>query len=916
MRIGVVVIMVGICLIVAFLWQFGDVGSRRGSIRQVKPGHVVAELEAARGEVVRDRAAQARSTRSPSEARTEQARRLSGDSGGPAVVRGRFLLPGGDPARGVELLVRGWDPVAGWATDIGVAPAWEDLRATTNVDGRFQLRFEALSRLEYILSATSNGFADLTWRWSDIADGTVKDLGDIELVAGGTIVARVLDSEGSPIRTGCYARIESDAPVPGSRFSKYVNPNESTGEMRFDGVPEGNCRVFAFFYAAEWFDGPKLEVQAGEVRYVDFPYVGPDLSSRIRVLAQCEPFYPLRPERQHVRLIGSDMKPIAPTAADFMGLTFDGLEPGLYSVVIEDPRFVPFREDGVRTGLEVARVPVKGRCTIRLTVLDERTGDPIRNYGVSATLLDVSFRPSAFALVRIGAAPPEGGLLEGLVPMNMSLIVTAPGYAETTQYLGTLNPERIEEITVRLRGGVSITGRVLQADGRTPAQNAVVGLFCPEAEDVPKVALDHSELPYDPPWMWDATRITTTDSAGRFSFGGVAPGQIQVCASVGPQVDVVSERLALAAGESREGLVLRLPAQHSFYGRVLGPPGASYEGLLLTVFPTNRGDSIRFEDPLDADLRISTTSIERDGSYRVEGLPSGEAHVLLRSRQCRVRLSEDHTITLPGFSRDVGSVQIRPTGDTAWDLDLRDDFPGFIDVEVRVNGTPAPGLTVQAVDLEYREDSIDEAEWTRGPGLTVQGLEFQATEDPIDAAAWNQDEALEEESAEKQPEVDSRWAERAAYWVLDPAGACGTTDTSGRARIGPLFPGSWTVSARSIPGRWTWEHQTQVGISSAQVVQCHVEIDLVEGTLLVVDEEGSPTVGTQIRWSHSSAPESGNIARTDGNGQISLAFPPGRVELHSVQDAESSERVQPWQASVDWTLEGPVPMSLVVSRSD
>jgi hypothetical protein len=74
--------------------------------------------------------------------------------------------------------------------------SWSDLAATTDADGAFTLRFDPPSPLKFRLVAKAPGHAEVTWNWSAIGAGEIKDLGDIQLRVGATVVGRLVDRAG------------------------------------------------------------------------------------------------------------------------------------------------------------------------------------------------------------------------------------------------------------------------------------------------------------------------------------------------------------------------------------------------------------------------------------------------------------------------------------------------------------------------------------------------------------------------------------------------------------------------------------------------------------------------------------------------------------------------------------------------
>jgi hypothetical protein len=69
---------------------------------------------------------------------------------------------------------------------------------TTNEDGRFEFRFTPPPPHQFFLFVTAPGRADMTARWTELADAAHEDLGDVALQRGTRLQGRVVDSAGAP----------------------------------------------------------------------------------------------------------------------------------------------------------------------------------------------------------------------------------------------------------------------------------------------------------------------------------------------------------------------------------------------------------------------------------------------------------------------------------------------------------------------------------------------------------------------------------------------------------------------------------------------------------------------------------------------------------------------------------------------
>ena len=290
------------------------------------------------------------------------------DAAGHATIRGRFLRPDGQPAEGVRLSLTAWLHDRARLVRHGRVVEWEDIETRTDAHGTFLIEFEPPPPYDLKLYASASGLVEQSWRWTTIEPGAVEDLGLVKMEEGATVLARVLHPSGDPITEGFYARVEKED----GRSNRYVYPNAQTGELRFEGVPEGKLTLHAYFELYDWIEGPEVNVRAGETKRVDFEYSGPDLSTRIKVLLQDRVFGE-SPAGEYVRLVGPSGS-YAPTKSDYLGHVFEGLSPDqAYTIEVVDPRFEPWKREEVRPGTAV-RGGLTGSCGARITVLDGVTG--------------------------------------------------------------------------------------------------------------------------------------------------------------------------------------------------------------------------------------------------------------------------------------------------------------------------------------------------------------------------------------------------------------------------------------------------------------------------------------------------------------------------------------------------------------
>lgn len=137
------------------------------------------------------------------------------------------------------------------------------------------------------------------------------------------------------------------------------------------------------------------------------------------------------------------------------------------------------------------------------------------------------------------------------------------------------------------------------------------------------------------------------------------------------------------------------------------------------------------------------------------------------------------------------------------------------------------------------------------------------------------------------------------------------TGSDGTATIECLFPGDYTVLARSVEGQWRRPLWGTVHVAPGETTTCSIEFVLASGVLLVRDEESGAPLANEDVWLAPTA-DSGRamLATTDAEGRLELEFAVGSYELarYPLGFWPGRERV-----TVEWTATGPVPAEVRLS---
>lgn len=565
-----------------------------------------------------------------------------------------------------------------------------------------------------------------------------------------------------------------------------------------------------------WIDGPVVEVKPGEEIVADIVYRGPDNSRRITVTTFNRPFHVFsNPAPGTLKLLGTDgsTRIAERIEGSSQSWSFEDLPPGTYTAQIDDPRFLPWSQAGLSPG-QTAKAQLVGASAIALTVVGE-DGAPVEPYRMRLRFRNVTFQPDTFELRRVDATAPANGTYSALVPGDCSVIVDAEGFATGSVDVDALVAGETRAVEVRLSRGSTVSGTVL--DGSVAQANVLVELvpFVPEPESLEAAGFQGYS---------DARRAARNDArevhangAGHFEFKGIPAGRYVLQAKLNPAL--MAKLGPIECPGVTEGLELRLPPSGTLVGRLIGPEGASFDGLrlklVLQVDDANPWAAhFRVTDGMWGDPPFELNGAT--GDYRFGPVAAGTYAASLSSGKFEIPSGFNGSTTFEGPRIALGEVELT-SGLVERDFDVRAEFPGWLEIDVSVDALPGAGLIVTAT-----------------------------TELSAGRQGSNQ-------VAAKLNEL-------------------------GFARCGPAFPGSWSVSVRPIDSGWSWTAPAPVTLAPGAVLRLRYDIQIVRGSLRVLD----PTSGEPLR-DHALFLVTGDDSllrrTTNSSGEVELALPGGSYGL-------------------------------------
>jgi len=713
-------------------------------------------------------------------------------------IRGRFLLAGGVPAAGASYGVHGWQSNEEDVQKHGLPERWEDPSGETDPDGRLSVVFEPPRAYQFTLDVKAPGHAEASWRWPDLLAGQVVDLGDVELVPGGTIEGRIVGPGGDPVPGDwtVYADSVGLRGADGRDETRVIVPVDPlSARFRAEDVMPGRVALHA--YDRRFTERTVVQVRPGSVVEADIRVGSREEEARIVLEARSRLLRTLIPEAEHVTLTGPDgvSRNPRPTRMGFGRFVFGELEDGAYELVIDDPRFQTWR-CSVRPGAQV-EAELDGTSGLALRVVGP-SGELHEDFAGEVELRNVDFSPREFdfsgALLAL-----TGGVLTGLTPGDSRVTVRAGELLGAAEVDG-LGLAETRALEVRVGPASTLGGRVRYSDG-TPAAEVQVALL---PATPPASGLDASRQTPGMRARFEQDILKQeTGRDGEFRFAIARPDRYLVHASAANGAVVTSAEFELAGG--RDDLELVLPRGGTVAGRILAPAGASCAGLRVWIGPREASPGTIAE---------TACVLGAEGRYSVGPIPPGElvARLLLPEQMRRIGIG--HTMGPGGLGDHVelGALTLRDGEHKERDFEPA-EFPGTVTLVVSVNGEAIAGLGV-TLTKEAGEDRLVSVEGETdvrgrfGPVHAFPGDWSVSVRDPEEGWRANDLSRVRVEAARPSEAALAVPVAEASLLFLD----ADTGEPLVRQRIAVLAPpADWTadfpmgVEQTGADGRATWK---------------------------------------------------------------------------------------------------------------
>ncbi len=630
-----------------------------------------------------------------------------------AILRGRFLLPGGGPAVDVALLLQGWIGNKDREREFGVPESWEDLRGNSDSEGRFELRFLPPRAFQFTLDAEQSGYPRVSWRWYEVLPGSITELGEVTLRRAGVIVGRVLDTQEPPQAIAWHVEARSIEPcVPGGELiDEQVAADPVTGEFRFDAFPEGPASLSATAPGIR-ADGPRIEVLADVVNEATIYFRAPPVTGQIHVTTFTYPFGEFLPEPSALRLEsgGTRLATAERDGRSQENFFFNDVAPGSYDIFIEDERFEPWSRSGVQPGeLVVARLA--GNAGVVLEVSDAVSYELIPHYQLDLVYLtrEGDQFSQKHCLLGLRDDPPEDGYFGGLVPHDCKLVVSAEGYSATEFSLGGLAPGERRTLHCGLVSGTGLAGHVFDSAGNH-AENVPVELHPGEIEMTELCSPEFRRR------LRNEQReplVHVSDQSGNFTFEHLAAGTWTLCASASPTV--VARAVVTLAGEEQVDVDLHFPAAAFLSGHVLLPETMSRGELELAVLAADSESTRLYLPHPGGAIDVVRSEVGAQGEFRLGPFGAGDWIVVVALPCVELPIGYSGMLSYAGEAFQLERLHLEGGEEIEREYDLRATF-GSLRVDAKVNGAPAAKTVLEVVSGTSWENPA------AGAGLDQDGI--------------------------------------------------------------------------------------------------------------------------------------------------------------------------------------------------
>ncbi|MFT7679427.1 MAG: hypothetical protein ACI8QC_003429 [Planctomycetota bacterium] len=742
------------------------------------------------------------------------------------TVCGTLELPDGTPAAGATIAIRGWSTYNRRTQLQAALMNWKSPDpVTADEQGAFTISFPVPRSYHFMLDATLTGFPTERWRFSSLRPGGTKDLETVSFQEPCFVVGHIEGGNGEILVDGWGVSGSSrvDRGRERSPASQSCVPDAASGEFRIGPFPPGLVALYTRSTIMARTEQVQVRAMPGDPVRVVLKYTGPDMRRRVVFTCSSSPY-------QGFKLEGLPNGVQASGESTLVLMDSDGEVLQHAKKVERSSRDWEFT--GVGPGEHVVELRDSRFLPERLDTVIAGQAYSLPLVGAASlqlTVLDQQGKPlQAYGLwvgyEGVKFSPSEYQVRSDGTPAPADGMVT--GVVPGNILIEVRGPGGL---ALRQAVGEVVAGETRHVSVRFGASVPLLGRVLDAAgKPAAGITVEFTRGAYAGSALGISTSIRTQN--GTIRIGGIE-GSLQADEQgafrienldAGPwTLRAIRSPLAWATLTTKNlaesgPVQLVLPAMGELAGVLRLPTDYDTANLILRAVPA---DLTRGERIHVNDYSLDSTKVEADGSFRVVGLPYGEIQLTIQFHRDNGDGSRSR--------QQVHSSRIEHKfGTPPVELDLKESLPASIHVTVLASGKPLQGA---------------------GVSFSYGGL------------------------LSRSRSGSNRPALLGLFPTLDAVGSFTLegVDLNQPNRVFLHGPGyTWLFG---IPQVFTPKHYG--------LLECRVELELVERELLLISAAGEPLPNTGFGWASCGYTSPGCRGRTDSNGKATLRMPRGDYEL-------------------------------------
>ena len=466
----------------------------------------------------------------------------------------------------------------------------------TDVDGNFRIDNVAAGRVAFV--AVAQDFAPSNIEELGVVDGGIYDDIVLEVSQGSTVRGIVVDDQKQPVANADVELRPWERPNDPQFLKMMLKIRRVKVQTTTDGV-----------FEAKGLTGDRLVIQAGKSGYTTAIKFGvklddPDITIEVqrgavvrgKVMSGDEPVTRFRVDTRTREI------PEATPEDDGEAAAEEGSERR------RDRRSRRGRGEGfeMRWG--------GGRRGMREGTRQLAEGQRMGDRGMDGNWREIQSADGTFEL-------------RGIPPGRIRVRVRAEGYLDAEEQTIDLQPAQTSELLAfEIAAGQRVSGVVVDATSRVPVSDAQVTAYRKRGDDRRSRGGWSSLRPDIDPEDFDflglssamSRRSAMTDSRGRFDIKALEPGEYRFTARHPDMAKSSTKNVEVIEGAKTPDIEISLDAGGGVEGNVTGVGMRPLADALMVAFSIQAGT-----------MRSSST--DRSGYYRIDGLPPGQ-YIVFKSR--------------------------------------------------------------------------------------------------------------------------------------------------------------------------------------------------------------------------------------------------------------------------------------------